>query len=49
MEVENEDLKEKVRKLETVNVNLEYDKKKYMEGAVWMGRKVTNEIERICQ
>ena len=28
---------------------MEYDKQKYMEGAVWMGKKVTNEIERVCQ
>ena len=24
-------------------------KKAYMEGAVWMGKKLTNEIEKVCQ
>lgn len=27
---------------------MDYEKSKYMEGAVWYGRKVTNEIERLC-
>jgi hypothetical protein len=26
----------------------EYEKAKYMEGAVWMGKKVSNEIEKAC-
>ena len=25
------------------------DKRKYMEGAVWMGKRMTTEIERVCQ
>ena len=25
------------------------EKKKYMEGAVWMGKKLSNEIEKVCQ
>jgi len=24
-------------------------KQKYMEGAVWMGKKLSNEIEKVCQ
>ncbi len=27
---------------------MDYEKSKYMEGAVWYGRKVTTEIERLC-
>jgi hypothetical protein len=27
---------------------MDYEKSKYMEGAVWYGRKITNEIERLC-
>ena len=26
-----------------------HDKQKFMEGAVWMGRKMSSEIERVCQ
>lgn len=25
------------------------EKKKYMEGAVWMGKKMSTEVERVCQ
>lgn len=28
---------------------MEYEKAKYMEGAVWFGRRVTGEVERLCQ
>lgn len=28
---------------------MDYEKAKYMEGAVWMGKRITNEIERLCQ
>jgi hypothetical protein len=28
---------------------MDYDKAKYMEGAVWMGKRLTNEVERLCQ
>lgn len=27
---------------------MEYEKAKYMEGAVWFGRRVTNEVEKLC-
>ena len=27
----------------------DYEKSKYMEGAVWFGKRLTNEIERLCQ
>jgi hypothetical protein len=42
-------LKEKVKKLETIKGTQEYDKAKYMEGAVWMGKKMSNDIEKLCQ
>ena len=48
IEQENQELKERVNKLEAVKGNLDYDKAKYMEGAVWMGKRVTNEIEKVC-
>jgi hypothetical protein len=41
-------LRDKLRKLELVKGSQEYEKAKYMEGAVWMGKKLSNEIERIC-
>jgi hypothetical protein len=29
-----------------VRESMDYEKSKYMEGAVWMGKRITNEIER---
>lgn len=48
LEVENFELKTKIQKLEGIKSTQEYEKSKYMEGAVWMGKKVSNEIERAC-
>jgi len=48
IEHENSELKERLSKLEAIKNNLDYDKAKYMEGAVWMGKRVTNEIEKVC-
>lgn len=48
LEVENEELKIRVKKLEAIKGTQEYEKSKYMEGAVWMGKKVSNEIEKAC-
>ena len=48
LEGENEDLKDRLNKIEQSRTNMDYEKSKYMEGAVWYGRKVTNEIERLC-
>jgi len=25
------------------------EKRQFMEGAVWMGRRICNEVERVCQ
>ena len=41
-------MKERLNKIEQSRTNMDYEKSKYMEGAVWYGRKVTNEIERLC-
>eukprot|EP00347_Sterkiella_histriomuscorum_P000635 403375084 len=49
LEQENTDLKDRIKKLELIRGNQEYDKAKYMEGAVWMGKRVSNEIEKVCQ
>ena len=29
--------------------NETHDKQKYMEGAVWMGKRMSGEVERICK
>ena len=47
--MEIEALTEQVQKLEGVKEDASHDKRKYMEGAVWMGRRMSNEIERVCQ
>ena len=26
-----------------------HDKQKYMEGAVWMGKRMSSEVERVCK
>ena len=49
MEAENTNLKESLTKLREVQDNEVHDKQKFMEGAVWMGRRMSGEIERICQ
>jgi len=41
-------LREKLKKFEMIRGNQDYDKAKYMEGAVWIGKRVTNEIEKVC-
>jgi len=50
-EIENENamLKEKLNKLEAVAQDEDYEKSKYMEGAVWMGRRMSSEVEKFCQ
>ena len=48
LEGENEDLRGQMTKIVMARENMEYEKAKYMEGAVWFGRRVTNEIEKLC-
>ena len=48
MELENAELKSRVSKLERIKESEDYERAKYMEGAVWMGKKISNEIERVC-
>lgn len=49
IQAENEGLKEQIQQLQR-NMHEGIDeKKKYMEGAVWMGKKLSNEIEKVCQ
>jgi hypothetical protein len=46
---ENQELQDKIAYLQSIkNEGVDY-KKKYMEGAVWMGKKLSNEIEQACQ
>ena len=49
MQAENESLKDNLVKLQEVQDNEVHDKQKFMEGAVWMGRRMSGEIERVCQ
>ena len=42
-------LKERCERAENANRGMEYEKAKYMEGAVWFGKRVTGEVERLCQ
>ena len=49
IQAENESLKDQISQLQR-NMHEGIDeKKKYMEGAVWMGKKLSNEIEKVCQ
>ena len=49
MEAENAELKDNINRLQEMKDNEVHDKQKFMEGAVWMGRKLTAEVERVCQ
>jgi hypothetical protein len=49
MEEEIRGLRDRCERAETANRGMEYEKAKYMEGAVWFGRRVTGEVERLCQ
>jgi len=49
LQAENDELKSRIQKLESVQSEGIEEKKKYMEGAVWMGKKLSNEIEKVCQ
>lgn len=49
MEAENVTLKQKLTKMHHMQSNETHDKQKYMEGAVWMGKRMSGEVERICK
>lgn len=49
MEAENAQLKNNLSKMHTMQSNETHDKQKYMEGAVWMGKRMSGEVERICK
>ena len=49
MQEENEFLKENLLKMKEVTNDETHDRAKYMEGAVWMGQKMSNEVERVCK
>ena len=48
---ENEYLRERLQNLDHQKIPQpeQLQKKKYMEGAVWMGKRLSNEIEKLCQ
>lgn len=49
IQIENENLKAQINKLNSIHREGAGQKRKYMEGAVWMGKKLSNEIEKACQ
>ena len=49
MEAENAQLKQNLSKMQLMQSNETHDKQKYMEGAVWMGKRMSSEVERICK
>lgn len=49
LEDEIASLRERVSRGEEARQSQDHEKAKFMEGAVWLGKKVTNEVERLCQ
>lgn len=49
MKTENEQLRTQLLKYEKCVIEGTDEKKKYMEGAVWIGKKMSTEVERVCQ
>jgi len=49
MEAENEYLKDNLSRMQHVASGEVHDKQKYMEGAVWMGKRMSSEVERVCK
>ena len=50
MEAENAQLKHNLTRITQAGYGSEtHDKQKYMEGAVWMGKRMSGEVERICK
>ncbi len=48
MEEEIKGMRERIERAEKANKGMEYERAKYMEGAVWFGRRVSGEVERLC-
>mmetsp|Transcript_32094 Transcript_32094/g.31410 ORF Transcript_32094/g.31410 Transcript_32094/m.31410 type:complete len:159 (+) Transcript_32094:550-1026(+) len=48
LEKENRNLKEQIRRLDGIKMDSACEKAKYMEGAVWMAKKLSSEIENLC-
>ena len=49
MQAENDQLKHDLSKMQILASNESHDKQKYMEGAVWMGKRMSTEVERVCK
>ena len=49
MEGEIERLQTELGRVQHVASNETHDKQKYMEGAVWMGKRMSAEVERVCK
>jgi hypothetical protein len=48
LEGEITELKDRLEHAEAVRQSQDYEKSKFMEGAVWFGKKMTNEVEKLC-
>jgi cell division septum initiation protein DivIVA len=49
LQQENDTLKQQLAQAVEARESLEYERAHYMQGAVWMGGKLSTEIERMCQ
>lgn len=49
MESENAQLKSNLARMQHMHSSETHDKQKYMEGAVWMGKRMSGEVERVCR
>jgi hypothetical protein len=49
LEEENEKLLQRIEELEKYRNSEDYERAKFMEGAVWMARKSVGESEKMCQ
>ena len=45
----NEEMVDRMKVLEAFQRDEVHDKNKFMEGAIWMGKRLSSEVERTCQ
>jgi hypothetical protein len=49
IERHNTEMQDRLRVCEDIKKDEIHDKNKFMEGAIWMGRRISAEVERTCQ
>ena len=49
LQKENEELRRRVEQISGMQEEATAEKRKFMEGAIWMGKKMTAEVESVCQ